>query len=186
MTDGRRPAPDLHVDSPVSPTPPQPSASPASRLQGLRICAALALAVALLLVAGCDEAPGPRPLDRQAPEVVAFDYAPDSFVVADLPPDQVQDSVFQTGFAINALVRDLDSDVASVLFTLEPAAAPQRTAVGTLRVAPDAPGDSLYTTRAALSLPTVREIYTLRVYAVDTDSLTSNQAVGQVRVIPDE
>jgi len=186
MTDGRRPAPDLHVYPPVSTTPLQPSVSPASRLQGLRICAVLALAVALLLVAGCDEAPGPRPLDRQAPEVVAFDYAPDSIVVADLPPDQVQDSVFRTGFAINALVRDPDTDVASVVFTLEPAAAPQRTAVGTLRVAPDVPGDSLYTARAALSLPTLREIYTLRVYAVDTDSLTSNQAVGQVRVIPDE
>jgi hypothetical protein len=185
MTDGRRPAPALYADPPVSPISP-PSESPASRLQGLRICAGLALAAALLLVAGCDEVPGPQPLDRQAPEIVAFDYAPDSIVVADLPPDQVQDSVFQTGFAITALVRDPDRDVASVVFSLEPAATPQRTAVGTLRVATDAPGDSLYTARAALSLPTVREIYTLRVYAVDADSLTSNQAVGQVRVIPDE
>jgi len=144
------------------------------------------LLTTVLLVAGCDEAPGPRPLDLRAPEVVAFDYAPDSVVVGDLPPDQVQDSVFQTGFAINALVRDTDSEIASVVFTLEPAASPQTTAVGTLRVASDAPGDSLYSTRAALNLPTLREIYTLRIYAVDTDSLTSNQAIGQIRVIPDE
>jgi hypothetical protein len=145
----------------------------------------LAATVAVLLVvSACDETPGPQPLDRQPPRVVAMDYAPDSIRASDLPPEQVQDSVLQAPLAINARVRDPDGDLSAVLFTLEPAAAPQATAVGTLRVQSGA--EDLYAVRAAVSLPAVEERYTLRVYAVDTDSLFSNQAVGQIRVLPSQ
>jgi hypothetical protein len=151
--------------------------------------AAVIVGMMLIAATGCDDTPGAGALDQQAPRVVDFRYTPDSVVVSTLPDDRVQDSLAEVELAIDARVQDADSDVASVLFTLEPASNPRQTALGSLRVVTDAPSGpgELYAARAQLRLPAIRrEIYTLRVYAIDTDSLPSNQATGQIRLIPEE
>ena len=138
---------------------------------------------ASLAVVACDAVPGPSPSDLDPPRITSFDYAPDTIVVSDLPPEQVQDSVVRVPLTVAAQAVDTDSEVASVLFTFEPASNPQATAVGTLAVVEDAP-DDVYAAQVQLALPVVPEIYTLRVSAIDTDSLPSNQLTGQVRLLP--
>jgi hypothetical protein len=47
------------------------------------------------------------------------------------------------------------------------------------------PGETdLYGSAIELTLPRADAVYTVRVFAVDTDSLTSNVGLGQVRVLP--
>ena len=108
---------------------------------------------------------------------------PDSINGADLAPDQVQDTTAQVPVTVAAKATDPDGRVERVVFTIEPASRPRATAVGRL--------DSLQSTQYGrafrLSIPaTVPEIYTVRVYAVDNDSLSSNQVVGQFRFVPEE
>ena len=93
--------------------------------------------MALWVLSGCDEAPGPAPVDRRPPVVQDFAYEvegfagrPDSITIADLPADQRTD------------------------------------------------------TTATIRLLMLAELYTLRVFAVDADSLVSNVALGQIRLIP--
>jgi len=141
-----------------------------------------AVAVSLAMVS-CDAVPGPSATDLHPPRVTSFDFAPDTILVSELPPEQVQDSVVRVPLTVAARAVDPDGEVASVLFTFEPASNPQATAVGTLAVVDDAP-DDIYAAQVQLALPVLREIYTLRVSAVDTDSLPSNQLTGQVRLLP--
>jgi len=130
---------------------------------------------------GCDAAPAPE-RSLQPPSVATLHVAPDSVVPAALPPDQVRDSTVQVPLQLEAQATDPDGAVARVVFLIEPASAPQATLSGTLPALPERP-QHWYGGEFALSLPVADEIYTVRVFAIDRDSLASNQVTGQLRVV---
>jgi hypothetical protein len=79
-------------------------------------------------------------------------------------------------------VRPTCSLIERVVFTIEPAGNPRGTATGTLQELEE----HKFTGRIGLRVPAfIDEVYTVRVFAVDDDSLASNQALGHVRFIPD-
>lgn len=128
---------------------------------------------------GCDRVPTPD-RDQEAPTVSALQVIPDSIHQSDVPPEQVQDSSARVPLDISARATDPDGSIVRVVFLLEPSSNPRGTASGTLPVAED----DLYGRRLAFSVPLVDEIYTVRVFAVDDDSLTSNRVTGQFRFVP--
>lgn len=147
-----------------------------------RLAAAVLLVGGLGLWGGCDTVPAPD-RDRQAPSVSGLQVIPDSLHESDLPPDQVQDSTAQVPLVIDSVrATDPDGSVERVVFVLEPSSNPRGTASGTLPVVEDA----LYGASLAFSVPLVDEVYTVRVFAVDDDSLTSNQVTGQFRFVPSD
>lgn len=148
-------------------------------MTSFRLSARCALFSALGLGAfllGCDQVS--RPETGQPPTVSGLTVSPDSVNVADLPPDQVNDSAAVVGIRIAAEVEDPDGSVVRVEFTFEPASTPEGTVTGPLNPATD----SLYDQRIGLQLPRVDEVYTVRVFAVDDDSLASNQGVARFRL----
>jgi hypothetical protein len=141
---------------------------------------AVAAAVLLVALAGCDSVPGPTSPEQRPPEVTNLRLAPDSIDVAALPDEQVQDSVARVPVAVTVDAADPDGQVARVFFTLEPS----RLRGAAIRVPLDSVAPQAYGVNAAIGLPArVDEIYTVRVYAVDDDSLLSNQVQGQLRVV---
>jgi hypothetical protein len=140
--------------------------------------------VALLLLgglAGCDQggAVGDRPRGT-GPLVSGLVVEPDSVNAADLPPQQIQDSLAQVALRLQVRATDPDGAVERVQFTLEPSSNPRGTATGALQRA----DDSLFAAELGLRLPAGRtEVYTVRVFAVDDDSLASNQALGQFQFV---
>lgn len=142
-----------------------------------------ALVAALVLAAGCDSVPGPASLDRVPPQVTNLQLAPDTVDAAALPDDQVQDSVATVPMSVRAGASDPDGRVARVFFTIEPS----RARGASIRVPLDSVGPQDYGVDVSIQLPArVDEVYTVRVYAVDTDSLLSNQVQGQIRVLADD
>jgi len=126
---------------------------------------------------GCDQVSAPT--EPRPPTVYNLEVVPDSVRLSDLPPNQVQDSSATVGVRLATEARDPDGSVERVVFTVEPATNPRGTATGSL-----APAESTrYERDIGLGVPLVDEVYTIRVFAVDNDSLASNQAVGQFRVI---
>jgi hypothetical protein len=136
---------------------------------------------ASLGILGCDTVPTPE-RSLQPPTVANLHVVPDSVVPTALPPEQVGDSTVQVPLQLEAQATDPDGTVARVVFLIEPASAPQATLSGTLPALPDRP-QHWYGGGFALSLPLADEIYTVRVFAIDADSLASNQVTGQVRVV---
>jgi len=133
-----------------------------------------------LLGSGCDrESLEPEAPDR-APLVSNLRVQPDSVNAADVPADQVQDSLARIGLRIRAHVEDPDGEVERVPFTIEPASNPRGTANGSLQ----RQNDSLYAREVGIRVPVfLTEVYTVRVFAVDDDSLASNQGVGQLQFV---
>ena len=128
---------------------------------------------------GCDTVPAP---DRtlQPPTVAGLQVAPRRIVVADLPPDQVQDSSAVVPVLLDSVrARDPDGSVARVVFTVEPSSNPRGTISGELR----AGRRPVYSDTLVLGLPLADEVYTVRVFAIDDDSLASNRVTGQFRVV---
>jgi hypothetical protein len=137
----------------------------------------------LLLWNGCDTVPA---LDRapQPPSVSGLQVVPDSLHESDLPADRVGDGGAQVPFDVSARAADPDGSIVRVVFVLEPSSNPQGVLSGRLPAQPQA--DSLYGGRLALTVPLVDEVYTVRVFAVDDDSLASNQVTGQFRFVPSD
>lgn len=143
--------------------------------------AAIAVLAALLLLTACDETPGASTASAP-PVVVDFSYSPDSADAATLDPSRVTDSTVTVDLRLVTAVVDEDSEIERVAFTIEPASAPGSAIDGTLPLLPDE--TSVYGTAIDLTLPRADALYTLRVFAVDADSLVSNPALGQLRVLP--
>lgn len=142
---------------------------------------------ALLLgsaVLGCDQvSPVGADSEGTPPTVSDLGVRPDSIHVSDLPPDQVEDSLAQLGIALDANVEDPDGTVERVNFTIEPASNPGASATGQLQHV----DSTRYGRVLALQVPSFRdEVYTVRVFAVDNDSLASNQGVGQIQFVADQ
>jgi len=157
-------------------------ALPAERLYRslVSILVGIVVLVAGGALGGCDTVSSPG--ETQRPSVSALQLAPDSVNQSDLPPDQVQDSTAQVPLNLSARATDPDGTVARVVFVIEPSSNPRGTVSGQLPA--QSQSSSLYGGQLAFSIPLVDEIYTVRVFAVDDDSLTSNQVTGQLRFVP--
>lgn len=140
------------------------------------------LLVALLVggpLVGCDQVSAPP--DTEPPTVSDLEVTPDSVNAADLPPDLVNDSTAQVPLQVSVRASDPDGAIDRVTFTFEPVTAPQGAAFGQL----ERTEEGRYAREFAVAVPADRdEVYSLRVFAVDTDSLASNQAVGRFRFVP--
>ena len=131
------------------------------------------------LLLGCDQVSGLS--EGEAPTVADLEVTPDSVNAADLPPDLVNDSTAQVPLRVSIRASDPDGEVERVSFTFEPVTNPQGAAFGRL----EATGEGRYAREFAISVPAMRdEVYALRVFAVDSDSLASNEAIGRVRFVP--
>ena len=129
---------------------------------------------------GCDQVS--RPEAARPPSVSALAVTPDSVNAADVPPEQVQDSVARVPLTIGATATDPDGTVERVVFTIEPSSSPRGTVSGTLQ--PET--GNRYRRAVALGVPVfLDEVYTIRVFAVDDDSLASNQSIGRFRFAPE-
>lgn len=129
---------------------------------------------------GCDQTT--RTERSRPPSVFGLKVTPDSINAADLSPGQVSDSIAAVEFEIVTHAEDEDGSVERVVFTIEPATSPRSTATGRL----EDQGGGEYARRLGLQVPVqLDEIYTVRVFAVDDDSLASNQNVGTFRFVPE-
>jgi hypothetical protein len=141
------------------------------------LIAALGMGGALL---SCDQVS--RPPERQPPSVSGLEVIPDTFDAARLEPLPDQDSLVQDTLGISVLATDPDGQIARVVFTVEPASNPRATIAGALNPV----NDSVYAGGGILTVPRFRgETFTVRVYAVDDDSLASNQGIGRLQIIPE-
>lgn len=141
---------------------------------------AVVLGTAFVGVGGCDAVQGVEHEEQRSPSVFALRLEPDSISRTDRSSDAEQDTI---SLSVAASASDPDGDIDRVLFTVEPASNPRGTAFGQLRPVEGAQHE--YVRNFALLVPAVPdEIYTVRVFAVDNDSLASNQVTGQVRVAP--
>ncbi|MFO8099202.1 MAG: hypothetical protein R6T83_06200 [Salinibacter sp.] len=131
------------------------------------------------LLLGCDQVSAPP--DRAPPTVADLNVTPDSVNAAALPPDLVSDSVAQVPLEVSAAASDPDGTIERVVFTFEPASVPAGAAFGELQPTED----GRYGREFSVTVPATRdEVYSLRVFAVDSDSLASNQVTGQFRFVP--
>lgn len=143
----------------------------------------LALALVCGSLVGCDDLPGVAPTDPRPPEVSNFTFAPDSVNAANLSPEQIQDGQAQVNLQVGVTAEDPDGTVRRVLFTIAPASTPGESIQGELVQE----SDTQYGAAITVGLPAgVDEIYTIRVFAIDDDDLTSNQAIGTLRFVPQE
>lgn len=149
--------------------------SHASRSIFTRLLGPVLVALGLVLTGGCDSVPG-RPGERQPPRVANLQVVTDS--IQEVP----EDSTVRVDVGLAARATDPDGEINRVVFTIEPSSNPRGTVSGTLpRVEND-----IYAGRIRLNIPLVEELYTVRVFAVDSDSLASNTVTGQFRVEPDQ
>jgi hypothetical protein len=145
---------------------------------GRSTAAGLTLAV---LLAACDTGPGPTPLDQAPPTVSDLRIAPDTVRVADLPSDQVVDGQALVELDLQVEARDADGSVNRVLVIIEPAYGPSAAGITQLNRL-----DGVrYGGRRGYSVAADQaDVFTIRALAIDNDSLTSNEAVGQFYVLP--
>lgn len=133
------------------------------------------------LAFGCDQVS--RPEVGQPPSVSELTVVPDSATRADLTEAPGADSLAPVVVTIGATATDPDGTVERVVFTIEPSSSPRGTASGTLQLEQDAQ----YRRTVRLGVPVfLDEVYTVRVFAVDDDSLASNQSLGRFRFEPDD
>jgi hypothetical protein len=120
--------------------------------------------------------------ERQPPSVSGLEVVPDTIDAARLTPLPDQDSLVQDTVGLSVVATDPDGQIARVAFTIEPASNPRATILGALTSV----NDSVYAGGGILTVPRFRgATYTVRVHAVDDDSLASNQGIGRLQVLPD-
>lgn len=131
-----------------------------------------------LLLAGCTDAPTTAPpLDREAPQVRNLSYAPQRVLLATPDPD----ANVRVPLNLNITADPGSAPVDRVVFSLL-ASGSNLGVVDTLAAQPQ---DNIYALAARFALPAVPDQYTLRVFAIGADSLQSNVALGQIRIVPD-
>jgi len=146
------------------------------------VCLVVAVWIGGGILAGCDQV-APVEGTGQRPLVSDVLVRPDSVNAADLSPDQVEDSLVRIPLTIAASIADPDGQIERVVFTIEPSANPRGTASGSLV----GQGENVYARQVGLQVPVgLNEVYTVRVFAVDDDSLESNQGVGRFRFVPEQ
>lgn len=144
----------------------------------------------VILTTSCDQVPSSETGDGQRPLVSDLVVIPDSVTAGDLAPTE-QDSVGRDTVTMLARAQDPDGTIERVVFTIEPSSNPRGTASGRLEELPEDEfpgfGENLYGRSIILPFPRfVDEVYTVRIFSVDDDSLESNQGIAQFRYLPDE
>ena len=130
------------------------------------------------LLAGCTEAPTTAPpLDRDAPQVRNLSYAPQRVLLSAPDPESDVRVPLQLNITADPGAVPIDRVVFSLL-----ASGSNLGATGTL---PEPSSGTTYRLSAQFTLPAEPDQYTLRVFAIGTDSLQSNVALGQVRIVSD-
>lgn len=135
----------------------------------------LGLAALVAALAGCDSAPGPQPLDARPPVVSDFAFSPDS-VFFDDAVTSGDSAAIDLALSVRADDPDggqIDRVEFAVRWQFAPSNEPSVT--GVLE-----PGDDgRYAGSVGLALPRNRRgLYSIVVYAVDSDGLLSNQVRG--------
>lgn len=123
---------------------------------------------------GCDQV-SPSQTGGAAPRVTNLRVVPDT-VRAPASADSTS-----ANLGISFAIEDPDRNVERGLLTLEPASAPGRARAIQLSAVQLQIGRVSF----GLRLPVERDVYTVRMFAVDQDSLTSNQGVTQFQMVPD-
>lgn len=142
-----------------------------------------ALGTTGLLFVACDTTPGPTALDLQQPVVSALALAPDTVRAADLPADQVADGEALVDVTVEVTARDADGTIDRVLVVFDPAYGTSTPGVAQLlRIEGDRYGGIQ---RYPLATDQSDRI-TVRAFAVDNDSLTSNQVATQLHYLADQ
>lgn len=126
-------------------------------------------------VGGCDSVPTPNAEEQQPPRVSGLQIVIDSVQVVE------EDSLAEIVLGVATRATDPDGEIDRVVSIIEPASTPQAVASAELQQGEG----TIYVRRIGLTVPLVRDIYTVRVFAVGNDSLTSNQVTGQFRFDPD-
>ncbi|WP_233993591.1 hypothetical protein [Salinibacter altiplanensis] len=145
-----------------------------------RLLGAVLIGGGLALWGGCDTVPAPERTQR-GPSVADLQVTPDSVHESELDDEQIVDALAQVAVDVSARAEDPDGTVERVVFVVEPSSNPRGTFSGSLSPSSN---EMRYGARLGLSLPLSDEIYTIRVFAVDDDSLSSNQVTGQFRFVP--
>jgi len=150
-------------------------------MRNLRGAARLvATAILVPLLGGCDSAPGALETTGTPPVVDAFEFTPDLVVFEELPEDQIiGDSIAVIIVSIGATALDFDGDIDSVLYVVNtPFDDFEPLATGLLARQGTAPR---YSGTARLEIPRGNTgLYTLIVYAVDSEVSVSNQVRGLI------
>lgn len=129
-----------------------------------------------LLLLGCDTAPSAPPAALTPPRVADF-----ALEVEVVPDPDLPDTLAAIQLEASLRAADSDGQVVRTEMTVEPSQAPAATTVLTL---PNV-SDDRYGQIVTVVLPaTLDERYTVRAYAIDNDSLVSNQVRGQFRIVP--
>jgi len=142
----------------------------------------LALGATGWLLAACDATPGPTALDLQQPVVSALALTPDTVRAADLPADQVANGQALVDFTIEVTASDADGTVDRVLVVFDPAYG--TSAPGVAQLLP-IEGDRYGGIQRYPLATDQADRITVRAFAVDNDSLTSNQVIAQIRYLAD-
>jgi hypothetical protein len=135
------------------------------------------------LLLGCDQVSRPDP--AQPPSLSGLTVTPDSVDAADLPPEQITDTLAVVDMEISARAADPDGTIDRVVFTFEPSSNPRFTVSDTLLPVEGTANQYRFDDFLPIFQPAVDEVYTIRVFAVDDDSLASNQGVGRFRFVPE-
>lgn len=145
------------------------------------LVAAVALGMVGALWTACDTGPGPVPLDQQQPAVSDLVVVPETIRASELPADRLSNGEATVDVTTVVTARDPDGTVDRVLVIIDPAYGTSSLALAQL---PRIEGDR-YGGTARYTLAADREdVFTVRAFAVDNDSLTSNQVVGQIHFLP--
>ena len=145
-----------------------------------RLLGAVLIVGGAALWGGCDTVPAPERTQR-GPSVADLQVTPDRVHGSDLDDEQIVNSLAQVAVDVSARVADPDGTVEEIVFTFEPSSNPQETSSSVL---PAQDGTSRYRLQLNLLIPLADEVYTVRVFAVDDDSLSGNQVTGQFRFVP--
>ncbi len=131
-----------------------------------------------LLILGCDDVPDSvSSLNAEPPRVADLRYAPQRVLLTNPDPDSSVAVPLQVEITTESGAAPIDRVAFSFL-----ASGSNLGAVGTLTPRPDT---NEYTLNGQFELPAAPDHYTLRVFAIAADSLQSNVAMGQIRIVPD-
>lgn len=133
----------------------------------------------VLILGGCDSAPGPSSLDGSPPLLSEFAFSPSHVVLNQLPPDRVDGDVVRIPVAFEVTVSDLDGDIDRLGYIVQ---SPVRQNVPLAEGTIDVPGPGRYEGSAEIRIPKGEVgTYTLLVYAVDREARMSNEVRGTLR-----
>lgn len=134
----------------------------------------------LLLLVGCDAAPGPRDLDARPPLLTDFSYTPAYVLTDQLPPEQRDGERLRLPVTFRVSVDDVDGDVDRLAYLIRsPIAGREPVLEGSMHVL----DGRAYDVETELVIPAA-EVgrYTLLVYAYDEEGLLSNEMRGSIDI----